>query len=437
MNMRAHANPLLDALAQINDASLGWQLALIGASLAAGWLIAQVLKRRFAADAESRAQFAGFARVLFPLTVLVLLLIGKAALERWIPVAFISLFIPFMLAFALIRAASYLLRVAFAPGELMQLAEQAVTWLVLIGLILHLTGLNVEVVKALDDMGIDIGKQRISLLLVLQGGLSILVAIVVALWIGRLIEARVMRAGTLELSMRIVLAKIIRALLFLVGVLLALPLAGIDITFLSVFGGALGVGLGFGLQKTASNYISGFIILLDRSVRIGDLVTVDNQYGEITQITNRYTVVKSMDGTEAIIPNETMITSTVVNHSFSNRKVRVTLQAQVSYASPVEQAMAIMLDAARGNPRVLDQPAPAVFLREFGDNGLLLELIVWIDDPEEGQLSLRSALNMEIWRQFQAAGIEIPYPRRDIQILDRGALAAIPPGQPEDSPPAP
>ena len=305
---------------------------------------------------------------------------------------------------------------------------QVITWLVLIGLVLHLTGLNREVVNALDDLGIDFGKQRISLLLVLEGVLSMLATVVIALWVGRLIETRVMRAQTLELNLRIVLAKSVRALLILMGVLIALPLAGIDITFLSVFGGALGVGLGFGLQKTASNYISGFIILLDRSVHIGDVVTVDNRYGEITQITNRYTVVKSLDGTEAIIPNETMITSTVVNHSFTTRDVRMNLSLQVSYASSLEQAMAIMKRVAQAHPRVLHQPAPEVFLKEFGDNGLLLDLVVWISDPEAGQLSLRSALNFEIWRQFQAAGIEIPYPRRDIRIVDSAVEAAIPPG---------
>jgi small-conductance mechanosensitive channel len=186
------------------------------------------------------------------------------------------------------------------------------------------------------------------------------------------------------------------------------------------------VGLGFGLQKTASNYISGFIILLDRSVRIGDVVTVDNKYGEITQITNRYTVVKSLDGTEAIIPNETMITSTVVNHSFTTRDVRMNLAVQISYASSLEQAMMIMKRVALSHPRVLQQPVPEVFLKEFGDNGLLLDLVVWISDPEQGQLNLRSALNLDIWREFQAAGIEIPYPRRDIRVVDFAANAVIP-----------
>ena len=287
----------------------------------------------------------------------------------------------------------------------------------LIGVALHLSGVHQQVIQGLDEMSITIGKQRISLLLVLGGVASMIATVVIALWISRLIESRVMHAESLDLNLRIVLSKAMRALLMLIGVLIALPLAGIDVTFLSVFGGALGVGLGFGLQKIASNYISGFIILLDHSVRIGDIIAVDNKYGEITQINNRYTVLKSLDGTEAIIPNETLITSTVVNHSFSTREVRLSLPLQISYESPLEQAMAIMCEAAAANPRVLLKPAPEVFLRDFADNGLMLELVIWIADPEEGQLSLRSALNLDIWRRFQAAGIEIPYPRRDIRVL--------------------
>lgn len=411
-------NLLREAAQHLHDANLLWQIAVILGSLSLAWLAAYLVKRRFAQTSLSGFDAAGLARVLFPLLSLILLLLAKSVLHSWLPVALINVFVPLALALTLIRAISYGLRVAFAFGPLVQFIEQVLSWLVLLGLIVHLSGFNQDVVNALDDFGVTIGKQRISLLLVLEGLLSILVTLVIALWIGRLIETRVMRAETLELNLRIVLAKVVRALLIVVGVLIALPLAGIDITFLSVFGGALGVGLGFGLQKTASNYISGFIILLDRSVRIGDVVTVDNKYGEITQITNRYTVVKSLDGTEAIIPNETMITSTVVNHSFSSRQVRLMLQVQISYASPVELAMRVLRDIARQHPRVLQTPAAEVFIRDLGDNGVVLELVLWISDPEEGQLSLRSALYLDILRRFEAEGIAIPYPRRDVTILD-------------------
>jgi len=412
------AAPLQDAFAQINDANLLWQLGVIGASLTLAWLFTHFLRRRFSHKPVADSKLSGISQVLPPLIVLLLLFLAQTILRHWMPVGILRLGLSLALALTLIRAGKHILRIAFAPSELLQLVQHTLTGIVLIALALHLTGLHHEVIATLDEIGLSIGKQRISLLLVLEGAASMLLTVAIALWIGHLIEERVMRAETLELNLRIVMAKIVRALLMLIGVLIALPLAGIDITFLSVFGGALGVGLGFGLQKVASNYISGFIILLDRSIRIGDLVTVDNKYGEIAQITNRYTVVKSQDGTEAIVPNETMITSTVINHSFSNRNVRMNLQLSVSYASPLETAMALMKQVALTTPRVLHDPGPEVYLREFGDNGLLLELVVWISDPEEGQLSLRSTLNLAIWRAFQAQGIEIPYPRRDIRVLD-------------------
>jgi len=412
------ASPLYDAYTQLNDPSWLWQLGAIGASVALAWLFAYFLRRRLAHAPAASLKRDGVSQVLPPLIVLLLLFLAQTVLHHWMPVGLIRLGLALALALTLMRAGHHVLRIAFAPSELLQMVQHILSGIVLIALALHLTGLHREVIQTLDDISLTMGKQRISLLLVLEGLVSMLVTVAVALWIGRLIENRVMRAATLELNLRIVMAKIVRALLMLIGIMIALPLAGIDITFLSVFGGALGVGLGFGLQKVASNYISGFIILLDRSIRIGDLVTVDNRYGEIAQITNRYTVVKSMDGTEAIVPNETMITSTVINHSFSNRNVRMNLQLSVSYASPLEKAMALMQQVALATPRVLQDPGPEVYLREFGDNGLLLELVVWISDPEEGQLSLRSTLNLAIWREFQAAGIEIPYPRRDIRVLD-------------------
>ena len=419
-------NLLAAAMAELSDTRLWWQFALIGASLGVAWLIAYVIDKHLPRKKPPGAKSIALRRVLFPLFALILLLIGKTLVAPWLPVALISLGVPLILALLLIRSTSEILRFAFSPSELITFVEKTVTWIVLIGLALHLSGVHQEVIQGLDEMSITIGKQRISLLLVLGGVASMIATVVIALWISRLIESRVMHAESLDLNLRIVLSKAMRALLMLIGVLIALPLAGIDVTFLSVFGGALGVGLGFGLQKIASNYISGFIILLDHSVRIGDIIAVDNKYGEITQINNRYTVLKSLDGTEAIIPNETLITSTVVNHSFSTREVRLSLPLQISYESPLEQAMAIMCEAAAANPRVLLKPAPEVFLRDFADNGLMLELVIWIADPEEGQLSLRSALNLDIWRRFQAAGIEIPYPRRDIRVLASAHSAVNP-----------
>src|SRR5262249_11245818 len=194
----------------------------------------------------------------------------------------------------------------------------------------HITGLLPDVLDLLDGLGFHIGKQRISLLNILQALLSVGITVVIALWAGRTIEGRLMAAPALDLNLRVVLSKLAKTLLVIVAVLVALPAVGIDVTVLSVFGGALGVGIGLGLQKIAANYISGFLILLDRSISPGALVTIEGRYGQITKLAGRYVVVKSMDGTESVIPNETVITSVVINHSYSDPRPRAYTPSPVS-----------------------------------------------------------------------------------------------------------
>jgi len=217
-------------------------------------------------------------------------------------------------------------------------------------------------------------------------------------------------------------AKVSRAVLLLVGVLIALSLVGIDITVLSVFGGALGVGIGLGLQKLASNYIAGFTILLDRSVRIGDMITVDNRFGIVSKATARYVVVRSLDGVEAIVPNETVVTTTVLNHSYTSREIKVGVPVQISYESDLDLAMQLMTEVALQQPRVLREPSPpAVMVLRFADSGIELELAVWINDPENGQGNLKSELYLGLWRAFQAHGIKIPYPQQEVRLIDSAA----------------
>ena len=228
-----------------------------------------------------------------------------------------------------------------------------------------------------------------------------------------------MRTQGMDPSLRLALIKFLRSALLIVGVIIALPAVGIDITILSVFGGALGVGLGLGLQKIASNYVSGFIILLDRSIRPGDMITVDGQYGEVRQINTRYTLLRALNGTEIILPNETLITSTVINHSFTQREVRFEIPLQISYDSDIEQARTLMHNIAIQHPRVLNRDTYTVEtnLTGFGDNGINLVLRGWIADPEAGQANLISDIYLSILHAFNTEGIEIPYPRRDIRYM--------------------
>jgi small-conductance mechanosensitive channel len=220
------------------------------------------------------------------------------------------------------------------------------------------------------------------------------------------------------MNLRVVLAKLLRVMLLFIAILIALSAVGLDITMLSVFGGALGVGLGFGLQRIASNYVSGFIILLDKSMQIGDVVTIDVHYGVVSDLRTRYLVLRKLDGTEVIIPNETMITNPVINHSFTDHKARVQMPIQVSYDSELELAMQLMREAAESHPRVLVEPAPAVQIRGFGESGIDLMLIVWIPDPEEGFAALQSEIYLEIWQAFKKNNISIPFPQREVRILN-------------------
>jgi small-conductance mechanosensitive channel len=282
---------------------------------------------------------------------------------------------------------------------------------------MHLTGLLPEIVRWLSDVELTMGRHSLSLWVLLSAAFWVAMTLLLALWAGAALEVRLMRAEGLHSSLRVVFARLGRAGLLTAAVLIVLPLMGVDLTVLSVFGGALGVGIGFGLQKIASNYISGFIILLDHSVKIGDIVTIEKHSGLLNKMTARYVVVRGADGTEALIPNETVITSTVINHSYSDTRVCVTLPVQIGYNSDPEVATRLLIEAARAQPRTLETPEPRVLITSFGDNGINLELGVWIRDPELGGGALRSDIYYAIWRSFKANGIEIPFPQREVRLL--------------------
>lgn len=220
------------------------------------------------------------------------------------------------------------------------------------------------------------------------------------------------------MNVRVVLSKLVRIFFSLIAVLFALSAVGLDITLLSVFGGALGVGLGFGLQKIASNYASGFIILLDDSIHIGDFVTIDNHYGKVNELRSRYMVLQKGDNTKVIIPNETLVTNVMLNHSMSDRNIRVQMNVQVSYDTDLELAMRLLLEAARTQERVLQDPAPSALLTRFADSGIDLLLNVWINDPENGMAALQSEIYLDVWRAFKKHNISIPFPQREIRILN-------------------
>jgi len=401
-----------------------WQLGVIIFALGLAWSINGLLRRYIMQHAPEtwKVGIGGIKRVLFPLNALLIVYIGQLVLKQWQHVSMLKLAVTLLVAMAVIRLIVYALRYIFTSGGWVRALESAIASVVWLILALHLTGLLPDILQALEDVNLKIGKTNANLLIVLQGALTIIVTLFIALWLSRLLENRLMQAQQINMNMRVVLTKLLRIFLSLIAILVGLSAVGLDITLLSVFGGAIGIGLGFGLQKIASNYVSGFILLMDKSMQIGDLVTIETHYGIVGDLRSRYLVLNKLDGTQVIIPNETLITSMVINHSLTDRKSRVQLPIQISYDSDLEKAMNLMREIAVKHTRVIQDPAPSAYILGFGESGIDLNLNCWIIDPEEGSASLKSAIYLEIWRAFQANSIVIPYPQREVRVLSEIAM---------------
>jgi small-conductance mechanosensitive channel len=404
-------------LTDLSNSVLLSQSAILLASLGLGWLAAHKIEINQSDKTREIWHALEWKRFLIPLFSLILILIARPFMAHWESTHLLNLAAPLLLSMFVIQLFFFFLRSVLNHGAVLRGIERTVSWLVWGIVAIHITGYLDALIDALDNIGFNVGKQHISLYTALLGIFSVTITLVAALSLGRLVENRLIAASNLDGNLKAALGKIVRSLLVLVAILIALPLVGIDITVLSVFSGALGVGLGLGLQKIASNYVSGFTLLLENSIRIGDMVTVNDRYGEVRKIATRYTVIRSLDGSETVLPNETLITSAVTNHSLSNPDNMVSIPIQVAYDADLRKVEATMLEIARQHPDVLTEPAPVVRLADFGDNGINLKLVVWFKHPEHGQQSLISDLNWSLWEGFKQGGIEIPYPQRVVRIV--------------------
>ncbi|MBL8515770.1 MAG: mechanosensitive ion channel [Betaproteobacteria bacterium] len=427
-------NPLvadLDRLAALMTSRAGLiQLAVIALGLLLGWALSRQARSRLPGDipAGSLKVVAGsFHRVASPLLALGFIWLGHILLAKVMNVALIKLAIPLLVSFTVIRLLVYLVRHLLTPSTLLKASERIIAYTMWAFAALYITGLLPEVETALSDVSFSVGKQKITLLMILTGLVTVLLTLLIAMTISRIAERRIMAQEGVSLSLRLAVTKGLQALAVLLAILIALPLVGIDLTVLSVFGGAIGVGLAFGLQKVASNYVSGFIILLERAIRVGDLVSVDSRHGVITGIHARYTVIRSLDGTEALLPNEMFITQAVVNHTFSDPTSSVKIPISVAYGADVDRLEALLTEIALDHPRVIKDPAPAVLVRALGDNGMDLELTVWIQDADQGVGALRSDLLRRVLKCFAAEGIEIPFPQWEIRRARLQSPASAPP----------
>lgn len=410
-----------------------WQVGVLIATLALAWLLAWLLRRALDLRRQTRYQTLRFGaeslnRAFFPLIGAVLVWIARAIAGRFIHTSLLDLALVPLFGIGLIYIVFFFARRVFShDGEThpwLFLVEKIVSLGVWVAMVLTVMGIQDDVIAWMASVHFRVANAHMTLLSLVTGLLWVCVTMIVAMWLGSAFEDRLMRAATLDANLKVVVARVGRAAFVLAAVLISLSLVGIDITVLGVFGGALGVGLGFGLQKIASNYVSGFIILIDRSLRIGDTINVSGLQGMVTQIRTRYTVVRGLDGIETLIPNEKLITDVVQNQSSYLTRGYAKAAVQIAYTADVEQAMALLAQAADGVPRVLTDPAPTPYLVGFGADGINLELGFWIADAATGTSAVRSAVNRNIWRLFSAHGISIPFAQREVRIVGNAAEVA-------------
>ncbi|TKC82959.1 mechanosensitive ion channel [Trinickia terrae] len=403
-----------------------WQAGALVGSLLVAWLLTRVVRRKLDLRRQTRYEALRFGaeslnKALFPLLGGVLVWSVEALLDSYMSTSLLELAVVPLFGIALIYILFFVGRRVFSSdGQThawLFVAEKLVSVLVWIGMVLTVLGIQDDVLRWMGSMRFHIGNAHVTLLSLSTGILWVCVTLIVAMWLGSALEDRLMSARSIDANLKVVLARVGRALLVLAAVLISLSLVGIDITVLGVFGGALGVGLGFGLQKIASNYVSGFIILIDRSLRIGDTINVSGLQGMVTEIRTRYTTVRGLDGIETLIPNEKLITDVVQNHSSFQTRGYAKAAVQVAYQSDIEQVLVLLAEAAKGVERVLADPAPASYLVGFGADGINLELGFWIEDAAKGTAGVRSQVNRNIWRLFSERGVSIPYAQREVRLI--------------------
>jgi small-conductance mechanosensitive channel len=351
--------------------------------------------------------------VLFPTLLLGLVFITRAVWAKSHPLWIFDFLVPVCFSLAVIRLGVKVLQVTFKSAEWVRPIERSLSWLAWAAVVLWLTGLLPLVLEELDQIKWRIGASHLSVRTLIEGGLTAGLVMLLTLWVSSAIESKLLKSSTgSELSLRKAVSNAVTSLLLFVGLMLSLSAVGIDLTALSVLGGAVGVGIGFGLQKLAANYVSGFVILAERSMRIGDSVKVDGFEGRISDIKARYTVIRSLTGRESIVPNEMLINSRVENLSLADSRILQSTQVTVAYGTDVDEVMQLLMQACEAQNKVLKDPLPFVTLTNFGADGLEFGAHYWVDEQQAGLLTLKSEINIRILQLLQAKGIEIPYPQR-------------------------
>ena len=408
------------------------EIAAVGACLWVGWLVGATLRDRYqrrgitTPTALTWTYLASQGFVVVTPVVLALLLVTMTRgvlFAAHFDVTLIDAAIRLTGAYVAVRIGVFLFAASLGNKSWMQHWENRVTLLIWLAIAAEFLGWLDPIIATLDSVGVVAGKSRITVWSILKLLFTLTLFVLVAAWISRWVERRLKKLGNLAPSTRIGIAKFANAFLIALSILMGLNAAGVDLTALTVLTGAIGLGLGFGLQSIAANFVSGFVLLMDRSIKPGDVISLSGQagtstenFGWVQELRGRYVVVRDRDGVEMLVPNQQLISNAVINWSYTDPRIRLKLPIRVSYGDDPELALQILLAACEGQRRILRDPLPVSRLMHFGDSGIELELRFWISDPQDGVNNVRSDVNRAIWRLFKEHRITIPVAQHEVRV---------------------
>jgi len=408
------------------------EIAAVAVCLWVGWLVGATLRDRYqrrgitTPTALTWTYLASQGFVVVTPVVLALLLVTMTRgvlFAAHFDCTLIDAAIRLIGVYVAVRVGVFLFAASLGNKSWMQHWENRVTLLIWLAIAAEFLGWLDPIIATLDSVGVAAGKSRITVWSILKLLFTLTLFVLVAAWISRWVERRLKKLGNLAPSTRIGIAKFANAFLIALSILMGLNAAGVDLTALTVLTGAIGLGLGFGLQSIAANFVSGFVLLMDRSIKPGDVISLSGQagtstenFGWVQELRGRYVVVRDRDGVEMLVPNQQLISNAVINWSYTDPRIRLKLPIRVSYGDDPELALQILLVACEGQRRVLRDPLPVSRLMHFGDSGIELELRFWISDPQDGVNNVRSDVNRAIWRLFKERGITIPVAQHEVRV---------------------
>ncbi|MEA3106024.1 MAG: hypothetical protein QOI88_629 [Gammaproteobacteria bacterium] len=420
------------------------EIAAVTVCLWVGWLVGATLRDRYqrrgittpTALTWTYLASQGFVVVTPVVLALVLVTMMRGVLfAAHFDVTLLDAAMRLIGAYVAVRVGVFLFAASLGNKSWMQHWETRVTLLIWLAIAAEFLGWLDPIIATLDSVGVAAGKSRITVWSILKLLFTLTLFVLVAAWISRWVERRLKKLSNLAPSTRIGIAKFANAFLIGLSILMGLNAAGVDLTALTVLTGAIGLGLGFGLQSIAANFVSGFVLLLDRSIKPGDVISLSGQagtstenFGWVQELRGRYVVVRDRDGVEMLVPNQQLISNAVINWSYTDPRIRLKLPIRVSYGDDPELALQILLTACEGQGRVLRDPLPVSRLMHFGDSGIELELRFWISDPQDGVNNVRSDVNRAIWRLFKEHRITIPVAQHEVRLhnalpdVDRGPV---------------